>query len=484
MSKKTKIGALVCVAVLLLAVLSIQFGNTRNDSNYIDEAVSYYKPQGTEIVLIKNGEIDQTLCYGYANVEEKTKVTEDTQFKIASISKVFTSYAIMQLVDAGKLNLDAPINSYLTQWQVPASEYDANKVTLRTLLCHTSGLSGSDATGYIDENIGVAATLEKDKVHMLREPGTEFVYLEATGLGICQLVIEETTGMSFADYMQKNIFDKLGMTQTSFEDSTSALATPYAGLNQPIEVTHYVLTGASGITTTGTDMARFIVELMRYQQTGAEMFTPQDLADGAWCLGITPKTLSGGKMIYEHNGTLTGWNAQIAISPDTGDGLIVLSNSDKAYYMTYQMMEDWGRYALGAAIIDENITGMSQSVKTILLGFAAVLFVLIAWNYYLTKCGTLVEKDARKRKISYMISGLVMIFAMGFYGVLFYMPIIFDILYQQPNYYLFSFFPPFIHWLAAELLVLSAVVVWRSGYRRKKMQEKKVSTKGESFSVR
>ena len=473
MSKKTKIGALVCTAVVILAVLSIQFGNTRNINNYMDEAVSYYKPQGTEIVLIKDGKIDEPLCYGYANVKAKAKVTEDTQFKIASISKVFTSYAIMQLVDAGKLDLDAPVNSYLTQWQVPASEYDANKVTLRTLLCHTSGLSGSDATGYTGENIGVAATLKKDNVHLLREPGTEFVYLEATGLGICQLIIEETTGMSFADYMQKNIFDKLGMTQTSFADSTSALATPYAGLNHPVAVTHYVLTGASGITTTGTDMAKFAIELMRYQQAGAEMFTPQDLAGGAWCLGITPKTLSDGKMIYEHNGTLVGWNAQMAISPDTQDGIIVLSNSDKAYYMTYQLMEDWGRYALGAPVLDENVSGMSRAVKTILLGFAAVLLVLVAWNYHREKCGRLVEKDIHKRKISYVISAFAMIFVMGFYGALFYLPVMFDMLYQQPNYYLFSFFPPFIHWLVAELLVLSAAVVWRSGYRRKKAHEKK-----------
>lgn len=467
-NKAIKVSALLCTLMLIVVGLSILFGNQRNDENYIEKAISYYEPQGAEVVLIKNGEIDKVLNYGYANVKEKTEVSDDTQFKIASISKVFTSYAIMKLVDAGKLDLDVPVNTYLTQWQVPDSEYDASKVTLRTLLCHTSGLSGSDFLGYTGAEIGVAATLKKDNVHLLREPGTQFAYLEATGLGICQLVIEETTGMSFSDYMQITVFNKLGMNKTSFDDNASSLAIPYAGLNQPVSVTHYALTGASGITSTGKDMTKFAAELMRYQQSGAEMFVPQQLADGAWCLGIAPKTLDSGKMVYEHNGTLTGWNAQLVIDPATQDGLIVLANSDKAYYMTYQLMEDWGRYILGKPIVDDNVAPMVQMVKTILLILDAFLILMVVWNYMRMKSERIVKKEVKKGRVTRSIVGSLMFIMLGCYIVIFYTPVVFYLLYQMPDYYLFTFFPPIIHWLLFEIIVFSAILIWRCGYRRNK----------------
>lgn len=464
----SKIIACLSVVVLFFAGISILLGNRRNAENYIDKAVSYYCPEGAEIVLIQDGKIDKILNYGYSDIEQKRKVNNNTQFKIASISKVFTAYAIMQLVDDGVLDLDVPVNTYLSQWQVPKSEYGEDKVTLRTLLCHTSGLSGSDALGYTGENPGVAATLAKDEVHLLHTPGTQFVYLEATGLGICQLVIEETTGISFSDYMQQTVFDKLGMTQTSFTDDAEALATPYAGLGKPVSVTHYVLSGASSITTTGEDMAKFALELMRYQQSGAEMFEPQELAGGAWCLGISSKTFSNGKVVYEHNGTLTGWNAQLAIEPTTQSGLIVLTNSDKAYYMTYQLMEDWGRYVLGEPIVDENVTAMAQMIKNVLLVFGSLLIFFIVWNCMREKKNQIVKKNKRDCILGRTVSSIFMTIVVAVYMILFYTPLIFEWLYQMPNYYLFSFFPPIIHWLLFEIIVFAGIVIWRSGYKRKK----------------
>ena len=461
-----KASALLCAVVLILAGIMVGFGNQRNTENYVEKAVSYYKPQGAEVVLIKDGQVAQVLNYGDANVAKKEKVTKDTQFKIASISKVFTAYAIMKLVDEGTLNLDVPVNTYLRQWQVPDSEYGAEKVTLRTLLCHTSGLSGSDALGYTGDNPGVAKTLAADDVHLLREPGTEFVYLEATGMGVCQLVIEETTGQSFADYMQMAVFDKLGMTKTSYADESETLATPYAGLNSPVAVTHYVMTGASGVTSTGEDMATFALALMRYQQSGSEMFTPQDMAGGAWCLGIEPTQLSSGQMVYSHNGTLTGWNAQLVIDPATQDGLIVLSNSDKAYYMTYQIMADWGKYVLANPIQNDNGASMAQMIQMVVLGLNGFLLLGLVSNYWRWIKGRLVEKERGRRRAARMISDVLMGIGVTLYIVLFYTPVIFNWLYQMPNYYLFTFFPPIIHWVLAEIIVFALMVVWRSGYRR------------------
>lgn len=342
------------------------------------------------------------------------------------------------------------------------------------MLCHTSGLSGSDVLGYKGENPGVAATLKKDKVHLLREPGTEFVYSEATGFGVCQLVIEEVTGKNFADYMKSNVFDKLDMKETSFADESEELAISYAGMNIPVQTTHYVMSGASSITTTGEDMAKFALELMRYQQSGAQMFVPQELAGGAWCLGISAIELSNGKVVFEHNGTLTGWNSQLVIEPSSKNGMIVLTNSDKAFYMTYQLMEDWGKFVLGSPIVDKNTTNMVYVVKIVLSIFNVLIILILVWNYKLMKQRKLVKKEKKICVLWRAVTGVVSITAIGCYIVLFYTPVIFKMFYQMSDYYLYTFFPPIINWLPFGIILLAGIVIWRSGYRKEKRQPRRV----------
>lgn len=158
--KKKKMGIVIVVSIsLLLSIIALTITRLNKDKDYINELVNKYNPQGTAVVIIKNGAITDVRNYGYANVEKKVPVTDETQFKIASISKTVTSYAVMKLVDEGKLNLDTPINTYLTRWQLPNTQFDKNKVTLRTLMSHTSGITGSDECGYgellptIDESL-------------------------------------------------------------------------------------------------------------------------------------------------------------------------------------------------------------------------------------------------------------------------------------------------------------------------------------------
>ena len=135
------------------------------NQDYMDHTVAKYHPQGASVAIIENGQITEVKNYGKANVEKNTPVTDKTTFKVASISKVVTAYTVMHLVDEGKLDLDKPIATYLTRWQLPPGTYDNDKVTLRTLLSHTSGVSGSDEK-YTKPYPDIATALNEKNIHL------------------------------------------------------------------------------------------------------------------------------------------------------------------------------------------------------------------------------------------------------------------------------------------------------------------------------
>lgn len=198
---KKEMKYLCIVMITMLLAVGVTRCNRGNSQDEIDNTVQKYAPTGASIALIEHGEIKEIRNYGYADKEEKELVTDRTRFKIASVSKTVTSYAVMQLVEQGKLNLDIPVNQYLTRWKIPESEYGENKVTLRMLLSHTAGLTGSNEYGYADPLPSIDEALSIHDVKLKREPGIQFEYSEFVGHGICQLVIEEVTGMKFEEYM-------------------------------------------------------------------------------------------------------------------------------------------------------------------------------------------------------------------------------------------------------------------------------------------
>lgn len=190
MKRKKNLLKSVILIVALMGIAFSVFNVIKNkDNDYIDKLIEKYSPQGAAIAVIENGEITEVRNYGYSNIESKSLVNNETQFKIASISKSITSYAVMKLVDEGKLNLDEPINTYLTKWKLPDTQFDENKLTLRTLMSHTSGITGSDEIGYEYPLPTIEDALRERDIKLKREPGEVFEYSEFAGLGICQLII-------------------------------------------------------------------------------------------------------------------------------------------------------------------------------------------------------------------------------------------------------------------------------------------------------
>jgi CubicO group peptidase (beta-lactamase class C family) len=371
----------------------------------------------------------------------------------------------MQLVDEGKLNLDQPISKYLKKWHLPDTQYDESKVTLRTLMSHTSGVTDSTEYGYTLPLPNIAQALKERKIQLKREPGTVFEYSSFAGFGICQLIVEEVTGQSFENYMQKEVFQKLNMPATSYSSSYESpytMATPYAGLGKPVNIIPIVMNGAGGVSATSSDLANFVIGLMKYYDSSNKiMFSPQKNTKtdyGEYGLGIVPCKLENGKTIFEHNGTLTGWNAQIAFEPVSKDGIIVLTNTDKAFYFAYDVMKVWSNQIAGETVLDSKMM-VEQTENMVNVGIAVLgIVLLLFFSFFIYRLYNKQLRLINKRKsiITSIIFICFLLLIMGTWYIALYSDIPVQVLDNIPDYYLFTFFTPnfkYINWVLSGLLM-------------------------------
>ena len=136
--------------------VSITFGQSLNSNDSlikkIDAKILVLMQEkqvpGMAIAIFENGEVIFNKSYGLSNIKENRNVTASTGFNVGSISKVFTAMAIMKLVEEGKIDLEAPVERYLSRWKLPESKFDKNKVTVKHLLNHTAGISVHGYPGF------------------------------------------------------------------------------------------------------------------------------------------------------------------------------------------------------------------------------------------------------------------------------------------------------------------------------------------------
>ncbi len=295
-------------------------------------------------------------------------VDGDTRFQVASLSKWVTAFGVMTLVDAGVLDLDAPVSMYLTRWSLPPSAFNNDGVTIRRLLSHTAGLG--DQLGYggfgPDEDV---QTLEDSLIRardaspgksgvasVVSEPGSEFEY-SGGSYALLQLVIEEVSGRDFNEYMREAVLAPLGMVNSTFilERDASNLAEFYnrdGGL-----ATHYRFSApaAASLYTTANDMTRFIQAHLPSPdgavagrgtlapETLQVMRTPHAFELGApiWGLGVMlyAPNGAGGHTIGHDGANEPAINTSARVNPDTGDGVVVLETGNER--LASSIAGDW-----------------------------------------------------------------------------------------------------------------------------------------------
>ena len=180
---------------------------------------------GASVVIIQDGKVLLGKSYGLANCEEKIPSAPDTNYRLASVTKQFTAMAIMILADRKQLSLEAPITDFFPEF--PAY---GKAITIRHLLNHTSGLLDYEdlipqGTVLPVVDINVLRLLQKEQKTYFT-PGTQFRYSN-TGYAFLALVVEKVSGLTFAHFLQENIFKPLHMDHTiAYEQGISTGSTP------------------------------------------------------------------------------------------------------------------------------------------------------------------------------------------------------------------------------------------------------------------
>jgi CubicO group peptidase (beta-lactamase class C family) len=319
---------------------------------------------GAGVAILTGGEIAWAGGFGFADVKTERPVTGDTVFNIGSISKTVAAWGLLRLVEAGKLDLDTPVEKVLTRWKLPPSAFDHDLVTLRRLLSHTAGLSLHGYPGFqpgeklptIEESLS-GATNGPGDVRVILEPGTLWKY-SGGGYTISQLLLEEVSGKAFADFMREEVLVPLGMTSSDYvwtEEITRLAATPYDQRGNAIPGPRFTALAAAGLQTTPRDLARFarasMAPLRRKDDPATWVLKPETLelmqssaqASPNYGLGYMISENRGIRVVG-HGGANDGWMARLDIVPDTGDGLVVLTNGTNGsdvHQILFQLWVEW-----------------------------------------------------------------------------------------------------------------------------------------------
>jgi len=248
---------------------------------WIEQHIAHRDVPGLSIAVVYDQEIVWSKGYGYSDLATKTPATPATVYRIGSISKLFTSTAILQLRDQGKLRLDDPVSLHLPWFTVPNPFPQAPEITIRQLLTHTSGLAREADVPYWTDHI--FPTREELAEVVLRQdalnpPETVYQYSNL-GMSLLGEIVTEVSGRPWADYVQENILRPLGMLSSSGapgKDLLQRLATPYMlpgpdGTRRAME--YYdagAIAPAGGMVSTVEDLSRFASLQFRDQPAGGD----------------------------------------------------------------------------------------------------------------------------------------------------------------------------------------------------------------------
>ncbi|CCW12857.1 serine hydrolase domain-containing protein [Rhodococcus aetherivorans] len=319
----------------------------------VDEILNRRPAVGLAVGVVRDGTLEFFHGHGVADIPSNRPVTEDTIFRIASITKTFTAIAVMQLWERGLVDLDAPAADYLRAFRLVPARSGWRPATVRHLLTHTAGLGEvAPASGALRPNFGEniepgrprsLAEHYRGRLRIDAEPGTRFRYGNHSHATLGQMV-EDMTGQPLHRYLREHVFEPLGMTSTSLvraDLDAARIATGYTLRSsgpRAVPEREPVTAGAGAAYSTPTDMARYVAALLGgganehgsvlEPATLATMFAPQYQADPRLPgVGLTFfRGDVGGHHVAEHQGILPGFNSQITVAPGDGVGILAFTN--------------------------------------------------------------------------------------------------------------------------------------------------------------
>ncbi|KTD64916.1 beta-lactamase [Legionella santicrucis] len=306
----------------------------------IDQVVTAFMQNnhvpGLSLAVLKDGKPFLIKGYGYANIATKSLVDTQTLFGIGSVSKVITAFALMTLVQEGKINLNDSILDY-----VPKAPQQWRNVTIRQLLSHSSGIPQHHGPHL--PWIKVWSDLAKKNMQF--QPGTAIAY-NNFGFAVLGRAIENVSHQSLIDYLSQTIFIPLGMNHTGLPDSLFPpnLATGYQVKEgritpNPNQKPWQQMGGSGGIVSNISDMSKWdnamsagkILTPSTYRQMWAPVFLkngePAGNQNWAWSLGWQVSSINGKHLAFK-NGAIRGYSSWIERHLDDHVSIIILTNTN------------------------------------------------------------------------------------------------------------------------------------------------------------
>ena len=318
---------------------------------WIEARMAYRDEPGLSIGIVRDQELVWARGFGYADVANRVAASATTRYRIASVTKLFTSTAILLLRDAGKLQLDDPVDRHLPWFDIRQRYPDAAPITIRHLLTHTSGLPREAAFPYWTDGDFPTRAQVREKL-----PGQETAYpIEARwkysnlALALAGEIVAAVSGRPYEEFVQQRILDPLGMSDTLVGPPRSddpRLAVGYGrrppGAERAVldSATDYAgIAYAANMTSTVADLAKFAqLQLRDRPAGGAQILSGSTLREMQRVHWLDPNWTQGWGLGFKvirrqdvtyigHSGRVPGHRTQVLLCPAAKTGVIVIGNA-------------------------------------------------------------------------------------------------------------------------------------------------------------
>lgn len=338
-SKKVRpVVALVLLAVGMPSLAADRFDAIRN---YILSQMIEQSVPSISVAVAKDGKILWEESFGWADREKRIEATPHTMYSLASISKPITATGLMTLVQAGKVDLEKPINDYLGNAKLRARVGDAKDATVRRVANHTAGLPTYYQFFYADEPY-TRPSMDETILrygNLVTAPAETYEYSNL-GFGVLDYVISRTSGMSYAEFMRREVFVPLGLTRTSVDIGPGLepfAATRYGVDGLPIPFYDFDHPGASAVFSSAHDLVRFGMFHLKAHLPDQKPILSDASIDAmhvrtagtpeyGYSIGFQTSTKNGYQVVA-HSGGMGGVHTQMQLYPSDKLVIVVLANS-------------------------------------------------------------------------------------------------------------------------------------------------------------
>lgn len=336
----------------------IEINNVAEFEAYIQDEMDSQNIPAASVLIFKEGDILYEKYLGKSNLEQNLPLADDHLFLMASVSKVITATALLQLYEDGKFSLNDRINDYLP-YAVAVPGYTTD-ITFKMLLTHTSGIADNDPeldNHYFynqDPPIALSFFMENyvtpggdyynaDENFSDFEPGTRHEYSNV-GCAMIGALVEEISGVDFNTYCKQNIFTPLGMSHTAWrlDEITDTIVTPYDEVNGKNQaILNYTNTDYpnGGLRTTARDMFIFLRAFVQDgQSNNYQLLSPGTIQDMITLqipslssdMGLHMFLLNSENQLWGHDGGEQGVATIMGFNPTTKIGAIIFTNQGEA----------------------------------------------------------------------------------------------------------------------------------------------------------